>query len=178
MEMLRQGGCFVQHAPANNFIGHGFYQFSPELLYRVFSMANGFTIVTMLLHEEVRGGRWYAVADPALVGKRVQMTNRLPTCLCTIARRVGCVPILRDLPQQSDYSAAWHKPEVSSGGLYRRTEGWRSRFARLTDKYVPDRMERFLRTVYTTPLEAQPDCYQRLTANQVVRGKFTRSYRN
>ena len=31
MEMLSVGGHFIGITPANNFCGHGFYQFSPEL---------------------------------------------------------------------------------------------------------------------------------------------------
>src|SRR5688572_26530725 len=69
MNMLNVGGSFIQVAPANNFMGHGFYQFSPELLYQVFSSGNGFRIVVMLLQEDVRGGRSYIVASPSVVGK-------------------------------------------------------------------------------------------------------------
>ena len=36
MAMIRMGGHFVNFSPANNFMGHGFYQFSPELFYRIF----------------------------------------------------------------------------------------------------------------------------------------------
>ena len=117
MEMLREGGTFIQHSPANNFMGHGFYQFSPELIYQVFSKSNGFEVVALLLRESVRGGRWYTVANPAEAGRRVQMTNRLPTTICTIARRVALVPILQTVPQQTDYAMGWQKTGVRSGGI-------------------------------------------------------------
>jgi hypothetical protein len=172
MEMLGQGGSFIQYGPANNFMGHGFYQFSPELLYRVFSEPNGFEVVTALLYESVRGGRWYAVADPAAVGKRVQMTNRLPTSICLIARRVRCVPVLQEPPQQSDYASGWQQPAVASGGVYRQRMGWRRRVGRFMERYLPESFERFVRTMYTTPLEAQPDCYRRLSVKQLVSGEF------
>jgi hypothetical protein len=51
MEMVRVGGHFIQVNPANNFMGHGFWQFSPELIYRVFSAENGFNIRGVFLHE-------------------------------------------------------------------------------------------------------------------------------
>jgi hypothetical protein len=117
IEMLREGGTFIQHSPANNFMGHGFYQFSPELIYQVFSKSNGFEVVALLLQESVRGGRWYTVANPAEAGRRVQMTNRLPTTICTIARRVALVPILQTVPQQTDYAMGWQKTGVRSGGI-------------------------------------------------------------
>jgi len=37
MEMLTVGGHFLGITPANNACGHGFYQFSPDLYFRVFS---------------------------------------------------------------------------------------------------------------------------------------------
>ena len=37
MEMVRVGGHLILGTPANNFFGHGFYQFSPELWFRLFS---------------------------------------------------------------------------------------------------------------------------------------------
>src|SRR5688572_3667541 len=42
MQMLRAGGHFLGISPTNNQMGHGFYQFSPELFFRVFSPENGF----------------------------------------------------------------------------------------------------------------------------------------
>ena len=42
IEMVKVGGCFITITPANNWCGHGFYQFSPELFYRILSRENGF----------------------------------------------------------------------------------------------------------------------------------------
>ena len=174
MEMLREGGTFIQHSPANNFMGHGFYQFSPELIYQVFSRTNGFEVVAVFLLEHIRGGRWYTVANPAEVGKRVQMTNRLPTAMCTIARRVSTVPVLETSPQQTDYAAGWQKTDVTSGGVYRRGADFRSRTTALAQRYLPARAERLLRVMYTPALDAQPDCFQRLHPRQLVLGQFSR----
>src|SRR4051812_2544793 len=44
MEMVAVGGHYMGVGPANNFPGHGFYQFSPELYWRIFSPANGFEV--------------------------------------------------------------------------------------------------------------------------------------
>lgn len=175
MEMLREGGTFVQHSPANNFMGHGFYQFSPELIYQVFSQSNGFEVVALLLREHVRGGRWYTVANPADIGKRVQMTNRLPTAMCTIARRVARVPVLKTIPQQTDYAAGWQQAAVTSGGVYRRNRGWRNHTARLAQRYLPAPVERLLRSMYIPALDAQPDCFQRIDVRQLVVGRISRS---
>jgi hypothetical protein len=37
MEMVRVGGHYLAITPANNFLGHGFYQFSPEIYFTVLS---------------------------------------------------------------------------------------------------------------------------------------------
>jgi hypothetical protein len=170
MEMLTVGGTFIQHTPANNFMGHGFYQFSPELFYRVFGESNGFEVVAVLLQESVRGGRWYAVADPADLGKRVQLTNRLPTIMCTIARRVARVPVLQSTPQQTDYAAGWKKTDVASGGVYRRRPDWRRGLAGMAHRYLPERVERLLRTAYSPGLDGQPDCFRRVEVRDLVQG--------
>jgi hypothetical protein len=174
MEMLRQGGCFIQAGPANNCTGHGFYQFSPELSYRVFAPENGFEIVAVLFREDVRGGRWYTVANPATVRKRVQMTNRLPMGMYTIARRVAIQPIFEAPPQQSDYQAGWHESKSPSGGVYhKQRKSWRD-VARNAVSSLPAGLERLVRVVYTPGLESQPDCYRRIHDRDVVQGRFAR----
>ena len=50
MEMTRVGGRFYMHTCANNLCGHGFYQFSPELFYRVFSPENGLLVLPSAPH--------------------------------------------------------------------------------------------------------------------------------
>jgi len=110
MEMVRVGGHFTQVDGANNFTGHGFWQFSPELVFRVFSPANGFRIKVVLLHEAVKGGRWVVVADPADVQCRVWLENCVPTYVLTIAERISDTPIFASAPQQSDYQTAWQQP--------------------------------------------------------------------
>jgi len=58
MEMVKVGGHFIQVNVANNFMGHGFWQWSPELIYRAFSPENGFNIRGVFLHEAIPGGSW------------------------------------------------------------------------------------------------------------------------
>jgi hypothetical protein len=115
MEMVEVGGHFLGVTCANNFMGHGFYQFSPELFYRVFSSKNGYAIEDMLLCETDRGSPWYRVEDPEVLGHRVELLNKKPTYLMVVARRVRDVTIFETAPQQSDYLNAWgfKKPVVS-----------------------------------------------------------------
>jgi hypothetical protein len=111
MEMIEVGGFYIGVTPANNFMGHGFYQFSPELYFRVFSPANGFITESIHIFEDVPGAQWVKLTDPYVLGKRVEMVNRRPAYIAIQARRISNKDIFSDFPQQSDYSAIWKKME-------------------------------------------------------------------
>jgi hypothetical protein len=115
MEMVAPGGTFTQVIGANNMMGHGFWQISPELIYRAFSKENGFEVVALLLNEVVPGGRWFKVSDPAVVRRRVELCNSVPVFMLLIARRIAVVPIFAHTPQQSDYSTMWRAHDGGSG---------------------------------------------------------------
>jgi hypothetical protein len=109
MEMLQAGGHFISITPANNFMGHGFYQFSPELFFSVFKLNNGFEIVKLLVCENYDGAQWYKVSKPkGDISGRVTLVNHHPVYMMCIARRLDdmCEPF-KTTPQQSDYIEAW-----------------------------------------------------------------------
>lgn len=106
MEMVKVGGRFVTVAPSNNYFGHGFYQLSPELFYTVLSEENGYKVERMIAYESFIH-RWFEVADPRVVKRRVELVNGLPVLLITQARRLRVTPIFQKFPQQTDYVAAW-----------------------------------------------------------------------
>ena len=107
MELVKVGGHLIIITTWNNYAGHGFYQFSPELFYAALSPNNGYLIDQMLI---VQSNQWYAVANPEAVGGRVQLLNSEPTLLFLTARREKSLPVFSTWPQQSDYSAAWICP--------------------------------------------------------------------
>jgi len=114
MEMVSVGGHFIQVNVANNYMGHGFWQFCPELIYRIFSRENGFQIKAVFMHEPnvmprtgASFGTWYKVDDPAARHRRVELINDRPTYICTIAQRLEDGRIFARFPQQSDYVEAW-----------------------------------------------------------------------
>lgn len=112
MEMVEVGGHFIGITPANNFLGHGFYQFSPELFFRVFSQPNGFRIIRMIIFEGWPEAEWFEVADPDAIKERVSLVNSQQTNLLVLAEKVESVQIFAAPPQQSDYVALW-KPNDS-----------------------------------------------------------------
>ncbi len=89
MEMLSVGGHFLGITPANNFCGHGFYQFSPELYFRMFSEPNGFIVRAILTKEKER---WFRVIDPEEFGGRVELINNRAAYLFVLAQKIDDRP--------------------------------------------------------------------------------------
>jgi hypothetical protein len=119
MQMTRVGGTIFASTVANNLCGHGFYQFSPELIFRIFSAENGFKLGRVLAAKasfpgvelEPLGGL-YEVIDPAVVGARVGLMTPFPVMLFFEATRIDAVVPFAHTPQQSDYAAAWASSET------------------------------------------------------------------
>lgn len=112
MEMVQEGGHLLLMTPANNFMGHGFYQFSPELFFRVCSQDNGFEVQRAIVCEVDPDAQWYEVVDPAKAGRRVELLTSRPAYLLIQARRIRQVPILAVAPQQSDYTVLWEERDA------------------------------------------------------------------
>ena len=105
--MLKIGGIFLSVNAANNQLGHGFYQFSPELFWRVFGAGTGFTIEQMQLVPLSGTHRPTDLTDPS--GQR-QEIGATPTAmyLMVACRKLAEIPApVR--AYQSDYAAAWDR---------------------------------------------------------------------
>lgn len=109
MEMVHPGGHFLSNAPANNYLGHGFYQFSPELYHRVLSPENGFAVEHQFLLELGDEARWFRASDPAAARRRLMLATSRPTLVLTMARRREAVPLFARPPQQGVYAAEWER---------------------------------------------------------------------
>ncbi|MBV9344128.1 MAG: hypothetical protein JOZ03_03970, partial [Gammaproteobacteria bacterium] len=114
MRMLKVGGHLFMATPANNFLGHGFYQFSPELMFRVFTAENGFEIGSVQLVEArypspelTRNRLAYQVADPAQVHTRVGLLSKRPVLMLVHARKLAERTLFERAPLQSDYVSEW-----------------------------------------------------------------------
>jgi len=191
MEMVRVGGHFTQVNVANNYMGHGFWQFSPELIFRAFSADNGYQIEAVLLHEVVPGGAWYRVSDPDEIRSRVELCNDQPPYILTIARRIAKTEIFARPPQQSDYVALWDRtlnppaptptPQQSAasatnGNGHTAAATWRS--------YLPGPLKRSIKSVASVArqLRGEDDTkikrgfdgcgYRRIAEDDLLRGKL------
>ena len=145
MQLVKRGGTLFLSSPANNMCGHGFYQLSPELFFRLFKDANGFSLARLVLVTHPFPGAelsarqtWYDVVDPAEIGARAPLMTRTPAFLMMEATRVDVVPVLGTPPQQSDYVARW------SGGDAAGRTGATGGLKRALFRSAPPRLKAFL----------------------------------
>jgi hypothetical protein len=152
MLMLKPGGWYTAFTPGNNWFGHGFYQFSPELYYRAFSRQNGFGKCVVFAIPEGLGLKWYWVKDPAGLRVRTNLINSLRTPLLVLAQKSAPVPDTLRL-QQSDYQPFWDRnaPVLNTGKV--RTDGGLVQSIKET---LYRRLPGFTRRLAT--LEARPWC--------------------
>jgi hypothetical protein len=127
MRLVKVGGIAYTNGPCNNLCGHGFYQFSPDLMYRVFSIANGFEILFVRLektrYEPVVLTTWhpvYEVKDPREAGTRVKLVTAVPVQIQAMARRINdCEPF--ETPMiQSDYAPDFEVREGGQSAMFRK----------------------------------------------------------
>jgi len=108
MQLARVGGHLIISSMANNYCGHGLYQFSPEFFYRALAPANGYVVERLALYEFAPYAPFFDVPDPASIRSRIELSNEwLGVGVLVLARRTEPVHPFARWPQQSDYSAAW-----------------------------------------------------------------------
>ena len=148
MELCRQGGYVFLTNPANNQCGHGFYQFSPELMFRVFAEENGFEIERVVMSEILPRNRYRsremrAVRDPADIGIRVTLDAGVAMQMIAVARRTAIKPIFQQSPLQSDYNAVWNEFDTVDKTASRKWRGpdvkidWKRKLIYSLDRKYP-----------------------------------------
>jgi hypothetical protein len=158
--VLKVGGTMLWAMPSNNYCGHGFYQFSPELVFRTFSPAYGFKIENLLLLSYPFPGAelskkvdCYRVKDPDEIQSRAQLVSRRPVSLVMEAVKVADRPMFRPWPQQSDYARSWNVAisgrQASEVPIFQNPRGKRSldllnRWAWRCVRLIPSRPRRWL----------------------------------
>lgn len=108
MEMVRISGHFICITPTNNFMGHGFYQFSPELFYGIFTKENGFNLEKMIVFENTINSKWYEVISPEICRSRVGLNTFRQVYLFILAKKLASPELTSMMPNQIDYLALWN----------------------------------------------------------------------
>jgi hypothetical protein len=86
--LCKVGGRIVHVLPVNNLNGHGFWQFSSDLLYSVYSRQNGFEGTHVFYASSLDFSTWYQ-APQALPGRRVEVVSVEPVILLSVTRKVA-----------------------------------------------------------------------------------------
>ena len=112
LDLLRVGGHFVTITPASGQMGHGFYQFSPELFFRVFSAERGFILRKIIGYDISKvDSPFYEIKDPATSMQRTASVGNKPIQLAVLAQKITTSSGILEPPQQSDYVAIWENHE-------------------------------------------------------------------
>ena len=95
MKMVKEGGSIFIFSMSNNHCGHGFYQFSPELFFRLFQPEYGFDIKSVVLMKHPFPGaelskkqECYRVEDPAILGRRSSLVTKSPLGIMVHAKKI------------------------------------------------------------------------------------------
>ena len=178
LELLAVGGHYLATTPAHGEMGHGFYQFSPELFFRVFSTEHGFELRKIVLYNPSKvNAPFYQVHDPANTGFRNQLKCSHPMTLAVLAQRVNTKPILAAAPMQSDYVASWKQTRQQSGKTPAR-DGFMRRLRLRLNPYWPDWLRRIkskwqYRKSYGNPTLSNRRDYQLLANEEIFRERMS-----
>jgi SAM-dependent methyltransferase len=137
MRLVRPGGYFVSCTPSNNYNGHGFFQFSPELFCRIFEVANGFRLHLLSLVESTGSFATYRVPDPKQVGHRITFGGKGPLLMVFVAEKVAITDLFQTIPAQSDYAAVWEEASQNMGSRAIGVGGGNP-LARLMRRWIPE----------------------------------------
>ncbi len=113
--LLKPGGVFMAHSPSNNFVTHGFFQISPEVVYGFWVKAMGYEALTVkLIPSKLRNiGQEYGVSNPLESNRRMVMRRRpapgMPLLLDYAVRKPLDGSTSHNRAMQSDYVVRWEK---------------------------------------------------------------------
>lgn len=113
--MLRPGGVFVSANGMNGWVGHGMYQFNPELVWTFWRRGCGCEVHRCLgLTKEPGQGRPLEFPDPAEKGIRLRLGKQIPEGRSYLYYEVEKMPdsALGDAVLQSDYVTRWTSREA------------------------------------------------------------------
>ena len=128
-QFVKPGGQILHMLPANNFCGHGFWQFSPELFFSLYSMENGYEETEVFLADLANTRKWFSVHKPEN-GERVNATSSSP--LYVLVRTVlRTMEFNHSNVQQSDYVYEWNGSRRQTSG----SPGLKDRLKRIPAAY-------------------------------------------
>src|SRR5215813_2183095 len=104
--------AFFTPCPPTNYCGHGFWQFSPELFFSLYSEKNGYSDIRIFLVSLDDWDTWYECVKPNGSRGEFRSIGRAPLLIMAATTKSGAFSH-QDV-QQSDYIAAWNADEESN----------------------------------------------------------------
>jgi hypothetical protein len=110
IQLVRVGGCIIHILPANNFCNHGFWQFSPELFFSLYSQQNGFDKTEVFIADVGENEFWYEVTAPP-DGHWDYLASR--HALSVLAKTTKRRDMSKITVQQARFVSDWNVPPVA-----------------------------------------------------------------
>ena len=111
IKFCKVGGQIIHILPVNNLGGHGFWQFSSDLMFSIYSTENGFSDTEVYYASGLDFSTWYKVPG-AKAGHRVQLVSLEPIVLLCVSKKVELVDTIRAV--QPFYVNAWAAHDVDA----------------------------------------------------------------
>lgn len=115
-DLCKIGGKILHILPADNFCGHGFYQFTPEFFFSIYSEANGYSGTEIYLSELYNYNEWYKVEKPNN-GERINIRTKIETYILVVTKKHKEVTL--NAPQQSDYQHIWNEKQSTQASPHK-----------------------------------------------------------
>lgn len=129
IRFCRVGGRIIHILPVNNLSGHGFWQFTSDLMYTLYSKENGFENTQVWYASGLNFSEWRK-APNAQSGVRVEVVSVEPIILLSVTEKIRNVESLK--VSQPFYQQAW--AAQSSSGL---NASYGSSFVQALQRLVP-----------------------------------------
>ena len=108
-DLCKKEGLILHCLPANNNCGHGFWQFSPELFFSLYSKKNGFLDTEIFLFDSYNKYEWWKI-NPQKPGERLELSSEV-SLYVAVKTKKNCERT-KQLVQQSDYTFRWDNDEL------------------------------------------------------------------
>ena len=109
-KFCKNNGIILHSLPANNNCGHGFWQFSPELFFSLYSENNGFSDTEIFVFNTHNKYEWWKVEKQKL-GERLEISSDAP--LYVLVKTIKKSEIQNKDVQQSDYIERWNENSIN-----------------------------------------------------------------
>ena len=113
-KMCKIGGTIIHISPTNNFCGHGFYQFSPNLFHSFYNENQGFKDTSIILCKVFDSTKWYKVKrENYKNNKRIDIISNEETFVLSSTTKIENINNSENI-QQSDYSENFYNEKKNN----------------------------------------------------------------